>query len=53
VDQHLPQPVNPARQRSLTNSTTTLAGLAPVITKGLESVRSVGEVLQAPELEDD
>jgi ATP-binding cassette subfamily B protein len=37
---------------TLTNSTTTLAGLAPVITKGLESVRSVGEVLQAPEVED-
>ncbi|MFL4902216.1 ABC transporter ATP-binding protein [Streptomyces sp. MMS24-I2-30] len=37
---------------TLTNSTTTLAALAPVITKGLESVRSVGEVLQAPELED-
>ncbi|GAB1331299.1 ABC transporter ATP-binding protein [Streptomyces sennicomposti] len=37
---------------TLTNSTTTLASLAPVITKGLESVRSVGEVLQAPELED-
>ncbi|MEU9265147.1 ABC transporter ATP-binding protein [Streptomyces sp. NPDC048251] len=37
---------------TLTNSTTTLTGLAPVITKGLESVRSVGEVLQAPELED-
>ncbi|KOV72054.1 ABC transporter [Streptomyces sp. AS58] len=37
---------------TLTNSTTTLAGLAPVITKGLESVRSVGEVLQAPELEE-
>ncbi|MHC3467095.1 ABC transporter ATP-binding protein [Streptomyces sp. 7R007] len=37
---------------TLTNSTTTLAMLAPVITKGLESVRSVGEVLQAPELED-
>ncbi|MGW1716206.1 ABC transporter ATP-binding protein [Streptomyces sp. NPDC002156] len=37
---------------TLTNSTTTLAGLAPVITKGLESVRSVGEVLEAPELED-
>ncbi|NUS07415.1 MAG: ABC transporter ATP-binding protein [Nonomuraea sp.] len=36
---------------TLTNSTTTLASLAPVITKGLESVRSVGEVLQAPELE--
>ncbi|MER5406398.1 ABC transporter ATP-binding protein [Streptomyces sp. NPDC002769] len=37
---------------TLTNSTTTLASLAPVITRGLESVRSVGEVLQAPELED-
>ncbi|MGW3415687.1 ABC transporter ATP-binding protein [Streptomyces sp. NPDC000888] len=37
---------------TLTNSTTTLAALAPVITKGLESVRSIGEVLQAPELED-
>ncbi|WP_320779961.1 ABC transporter ATP-binding protein [Streptomyces sp. CRN 30] len=37
---------------TLTNNTTTLASLAPVITKGLESVRSVGEVLQAPELED-
>ncbi|MCK1817547.1 ABC transporter ATP-binding protein/permease [Streptomyces sp. XM4011] len=37
---------------TLTNSTTTLMGLAPVITKGLESVRSVGEVLQAPALED-
>ncbi|MGI5460676.1 ABC transporter ATP-binding protein [Streptomyces sp. CA-249302] len=37
---------------TLTNSTTTLASLAPVITKGLESVRSVGEVLQAPELEE-
>ncbi|MFF1438985.1 ABC transporter ATP-binding protein [Streptomyces sp. NPDC058295] len=37
---------------TLTNSTTTLTGLAPIITKGLESVRSVGEVLQAPELED-
>ncbi|MFF7468985.1 ATP-binding cassette domain-containing protein [Streptomyces sp. NPDC008092] len=37
---------------TLTNSTTTLTSLASVITKGLESVRSVGEVLQAPELED-
>lgn len=37
---------------TLTNSTTTLAALAPVITKGFESVRSVGEVLEAPELED-
>ncbi len=37
---------------TLTNSTTTLLGLAPVISKGLESVRSAGEVLQAPELEE-
>ncbi|HZF91652.1 ABC transporter ATP-binding protein [Streptomyces sp.] len=37
---------------TLTNSVTTLAGLTPIISKGLESVRSVGEVLQAPELED-
>ncbi|GAA2431511.1 ABC transporter ATP-binding protein [Streptomyces macrosporus] len=36
---------------TLTNSTSTLMGLAPVVTKGLESVRSIGEVLQAPELE--
>ncbi|UED86594.1 ABC transporter ATP-binding protein [Streptomyces profundus] len=36
---------------TLTNSTTTLLALIPVITKGLESVRSVGEVLQEPELE--
>ncbi|MHB9756462.1 ABC transporter ATP-binding protein [Streptomyces sp. BYX5S] len=35
----------------LTTSTTTLLGLAPVIAKGLESVRSAGEVLQAPDLE--
>ncbi|MGW4231813.1 ABC transporter ATP-binding protein [Streptomyces sp. NPDC004980] len=35
----------------LTSSVTTLLGLAPVISKGLESVRSVGEVLQAPDLE--
>ncbi|MDT0266444.1 ABC transporter ATP-binding protein [Streptomyces sp. DSM 44915] len=37
---------------TLTNSTTTLMSLIPVITKGLESVRSVGEVLQAPALEE-
>ncbi|SFD46412.1 ATP-binding cassette, subfamily B [Streptomyces aidingensis] len=37
---------------TLTTSTTTLMGLAPVISKGLESVRSAGEVLQAPELEE-
>ncbi|NYI04476.1 ABC transporter ATP-binding protein [Allostreptomyces psammosilenae] len=35
----------------LTGSTTALMSLTPVITKGLESVRSVGEVLQAPDLE--
>ncbi|MEV1021013.1 ABC transporter ATP-binding protein [Streptomyces sp. NPDC050264] len=35
----------------LTGSVTTLLGLAPVISKGLESVRSAGEVLQAPDLE--
>lgn len=35
----------------LTSSVTTLLGLAPVISKGLESVRSAGEVLQAPDLE--
>lgn len=37
---------------SLTGATTALLGLAPVISKGLESVRSVGEVLQAPDLEE-
>ncbi|MGP3966200.1 ABC transporter ATP-binding protein [Streptomyces sp. 6N223] len=37
---------------TLTNSTSTLLGLAPVISKGLESVRSAGEVLQAPALEE-
>ncbi|GAA2447690.1 ABC transporter ATP-binding protein [Streptomyces macrosporus] len=36
---------------SLTTAVTTLMGLAPVIVKGLESVRSAGEVLQAPDLE--
>ncbi|MFI0236036.1 ABC transporter ATP-binding protein [Streptomyces sp. NPDC016845] len=35
----------------LTGSVTTLLGLAPQISKGLESVRSAGEVLQAPDLE--
>uniref|UniRef100_A0AAU3GSA0 ABC transporter ATP-binding protein/permease n=1 Tax=Streptomyces sp. NBC_01401 TaxID=2903854 RepID=A0AAU3GSA0_9ACTN len=35
----------------LTGSVTTLLGLAPLLTKGLESVRSAGEVLQAPDLE--
>jgi ATP-binding cassette subfamily B protein len=36
---------------TLTGATTGLLNLAPMITKGLESVRSVGEVLQAPDLE--
>ncbi|MBV1851663.1 ABC transporter ATP-binding protein [Catellatospora tritici] len=36
---------------SLTASVTTLLTLGPIIIKGLESVRSVGEVLQAPDLE--
>ncbi|MFD9497953.1 ABC transporter ATP-binding protein [Streptomyces sp. NPDC060035] len=36
---------------TLTGSMTTLLSLAPVISKGLESVRSAGEVLQAPDLE--
>ncbi|MFJ6214669.1 ABC transporter ATP-binding protein [Streptomyces sp. NPDC092296] len=36
---------------SLTAAVTTLMGLTPVISKGLESVRSAGEVLQAPDLE--
>ncbi|MFD6991660.1 ABC transporter ATP-binding protein [Streptomyces sp. NPDC059943] len=36
---------------TLTSSVVTLLGLAPVISKGLESVRSAGEVLQAPDLE--
>jgi ATP-binding cassette subfamily B protein len=35
----------------LTGSMTTLLGLAPILTRGLESVRSAGEVLQAPDLE--
>jgi ATP-binding cassette subfamily B protein len=36
---------------TLTASMTGLMGLTPVISKGLESVRSIGEVLQAPDLE--
>ncbi|MFD1829541.1 ABC transporter ATP-binding protein [Streptomyces desertarenae] len=36
---------------SLTAAVTTLLGLTPVITRGLESVRSAGEVLEAPDLE--
>jgi ATP-binding cassette subfamily B protein len=36
---------------TLTGSVNTLINLTPVISRGLESVRSVGEVLQAPDLE--
>ena len=36
---------------TLTASVTQLMNLAPALTKGLESVRSLGEVLQAPDLE--
>jgi ATP-binding cassette subfamily B protein len=36
---------------TLTGSMSTLMALTPIISKGLESVRSVGEVLQAPDLE--
>ncbi|MGM1058207.1 ABC transporter ATP-binding protein [Saccharothrix sp. Mg75] len=36
---------------SLTGAVTTLMSLTPLISKGLESVRSLGEVLQAPDLE--
>lgn len=36
---------------TLTGSMSTLLSLAPIISKGLESVRSAGEVLQAPDLE--
>ncbi|MYV51282.1 ABC transporter ATP-binding protein [Streptomyces sp. SID3212] len=36
---------------ALTASLMTLMNLTPIISKGLESVRSVGEVLQAPDLE--
>ncbi|MEV6930061.1 ABC transporter ATP-binding protein [Dactylosporangium sp. NPDC051485] len=35
----------------LTSSVIGLFGLAPIITKGLESIRSIGEVLSAPDLE--
>ncbi|WP_433058553.1 ABC transporter ATP-binding protein [Dactylosporangium sp. CS-033363] len=35
----------------LTSSVIGLFGLAPIIAKGLESVRSIGEVLSAPDLE--
>jgi ATP-binding cassette, subfamily B, bacterial len=36
---------------TLTASVTQLMNLAPALTKGLESVRSIGEVLTAPDLE--
>ncbi|MET7401339.1 ABC transporter ATP-binding protein [Dactylosporangium sp. NPDC005572] len=35
----------------LTNSVIGLLGLAPIVTRGLESIRSIGEVLSAPDLE--
>lgn len=35
----------------LTGSVVMLFGLVPVLTKGMESVRSIGEVLEAPDLE--
>ncbi|MEV4138515.1 ABC transporter ATP-binding protein [Dactylosporangium sp. NPDC049742] len=35
----------------LTSSVIGLFGLAPIITKGLESIRSIGEMLAAPDLE--
>ncbi|WP_433085458.1 ABC transporter ATP-binding protein [Dactylosporangium sp. CA-052675] len=35
----------------LTSSVIGLFGLAPIVTKGLESIRSIGEVLCAPDLE--
>ncbi|MFB9447552.1 ABC transporter ATP-binding protein [Dactylosporangium vinaceum] len=35
----------------LTSSVIGLFGLAPIVTKGLESIRSIGEVLSAPDLE--
>ncbi|GAA0838854.1 ABC transporter ATP-binding protein [Streptosporangium amethystogenes subsp. fukuiense] len=36
---------------TLTSAVTSLLSLTPVISKGLASVRSIGEVLQAPDLE--
>lgn len=36
---------------SLTGAVTTLMSLTPLIAKGLESVRSLGEVLEAPDVE--
>jgi ATP-binding cassette subfamily B protein len=35
----------------LTSSATMLFSLAPIITKGIESVRSIGEVMQEPDIE--
>ena len=37
---------------ALTGSVTALMGLAPILSKGLESIRSIGEVLTEPDLED-
>jgi ATP-binding cassette, subfamily B, bacterial len=36
---------------TLTGSLTAVLSLAPVVSRGLESVRSIGEILQAPDLE--
>jgi ATP-binding cassette subfamily B protein len=35
----------------LTSSVVQLFGLAPILTRGVESIRSIGEVLQAPDIE--
>jgi ATP-binding cassette subfamily B protein len=35
----------------LTSAAVMLFGLAPIITKGVESLRSIGEVMQAPDIE--
>jgi ATP-binding cassette subfamily B protein len=35
----------------LTSAATVLFGLAPVITRGLDSIRSIGEVMQEPDVE--
>lgn len=37
---------------ALTGSVTMLMGLAPMVSKGLESIKSMGEVLTEPDLED-
>ena len=36
---------------TLTNAAMGLAGLAPIVTKGFESLRSIGEVLESPDVE--